>query len=165
MFFPGFLGLRWGSGTSAQALTDDHWTSLRGRPSLLLWTMKSKGWGERTQQETWTATLSPCCTGSVTIGEDDNEEVKLPSVCKSTTYKMAPDYLASGMVRAFLEATQWCAMLENIYFDQLSIVQKACFFFPRKTISKKDCFSFIFSFSGGLINPSLLWSTKMERMD
>lgn len=66
----GSLGLRWGSSTSALALTNDHWMSLRRRPSSLLWMMKSKEWGERTQQETWTATLSPCCTGSVTIGED-----------------------------------------------------------------------------------------------
>lgn len=67
---PGSLGLRWGSSTSALALINDHWMLLRRRPSSLLWMMKSKEWGERTQQETWTATLSPCCTGSVTIGKD-----------------------------------------------------------------------------------------------
>lgn len=96
--------------------------------------------------------------GSVTIGEDDNEEVKLPSVCKITTSKLAPDDLASGMFRAFLETTQWCTMLENIYFDQLSIVQKACFFFffQEKEYLTKTAFLSFFSFSGGLINPSLL---------
>lgn len=78
IFFPGFPGLRWGSGTSARALTNGHWTSLRGRPSSSRWTMKSKGWGERTQQETWTATLNPCCMENVTTGEDDTEEVNLP---------------------------------------------------------------------------------------
>lgn len=70
---------------------------------------------------------------------------------------MTPDCLASGMVRAFLEATQWCTMLENIYFDQLSIVQKACFFFfQEKQYLRKTAFLSFFFFSGGLINPSLL---------
>lgn len=117
IFFPGFPGLRWGSGTSARALTNGHWTSLRGRPSSSRWTMKSKGWGERTQQETWTATLNPCCMENVTTGEDDTEEVNLP--------------------------------LDS----------------QEKQYLRQTAFSFLFFFSGGLINPSPLWSTRMERAD